>query len=189
MGRNNADFSTGHGGPVYSGSGVAAAFGGGDRWFKHALGERYDDEQRQGEPAAEAGYGRYTALVPVSSLVKYREYERGGRDANSGSEKVINSIADDLRSGKKINEPLSMSYDHETGWGVIGEGNHRLEAAIRAGVSHVPVQIHRSSYASNAKRNGVGAPLTLDRRLIEKETGYFPSIMHPGNFKEFENAR
>ncbi len=176
--------------PVYTGPGLAGRDS--HHWSKYALAERRTVEASK-EPGGKWGF--QVALVPVSQLAKYREFDRtkapyGYADSNE----TISSIADDLRKGGTgaLRSPISISYDHKNKWGYIAEGNHRVAAAIQAGVSHLPVQIGGNSNAGlldDLKAKGVGAPLHLDTRLVEGDTGYFPSYQHPGNFKEFEGAR
>lgn len=180
MARSLGEFGAGSN-PVYEGTGLADTVGG---WRAHAISE--NGSLKGDEPGTT--YNRYTAMVPVSTLAKFREYDRSGRDANAGSPATVSKIAQDLANGGKINEPISLAYDHSAGWGVIAEGNHRLAAAIQAGVSHVPVTVQRGDYAAMAKRSGKGSPLHIDRRIVE-QYGYFPSMIHPGNFMEFAGAR
>lgn len=188
--------------PVYSGPGLADKVGG---WSKYALTERPADEINASPVARK--YNAYTAMVPTHSLVKYMEYDRTGRHDRGDSEAKINSIAEDLRKGgpTAMREPLWLSYDHESKWGYLSEGHHRLEAALRAGVSHVPLMISgrgpshsdrvKESYKDGMKVKNTGAPLHLDTRLVENRTGeegrdgYYPSQLHPGNFQEFEGSR
>ena len=181
MGRNNADFG---GGAVYQGEGIAEPGG----WRNTSLGER-TPEQSKGELGAK--WDRHTALVPVSKLKAFMEYDRAGKEGNGDySQGIINSIAEDLKKGgsSAMREPLQLDYDHEAKWGHLGEGNHRLAAAIQAGVTHVPVTIFRSHSVASNKAKGIGAPLHLDNRVVERG-GYYPSPVHPGNFKEFEGAK
>jgi ParB-like chromosome segregation protein Spo0J len=81
-----------------------------------------------------------------------------------------------------------MKYDHKTKWGVLVEGNHRLAAALKAGVTHLPVAVTTGADLSDRKRKLVGAPLHIDNRIVEKG-GWMPSDVHPGNFKQFEGSR
>ncbi len=187
MPRNNADFQSQAQGPEYFGKEGLAELG---RWDIHALGERAAGANAN-EPGAQ--WNRYTALVPVDTLLKYREYDRTNKkQAYTDSESNIESIANDLRKGgpQAVREVLHLSYDHDNKWAYLGEGNHRLAAAVRAGVTHVPVMVWRHSDLSHLKEQGVGSPLHLDNRVVEKgRGGYFPQTIHPGNFMEFQGAR
>lgn len=186
MGRN-IEFGAGHGGPVYSGPGLAGP-GGTTRWPDHALTER-SPEERKHDPGY--SYGRDVAMVPTSQIARYREYDRTGPQGFSNSKDNIESIKKDLELGgsKAMREPIWMDYDHEHKWGFISEGNHRIEAAIQAGATHVPVRMIKGSGVAERKAKGIGAPLHLDNRIVEEQTGYIPGQLHPGNFQEFEGSR
>jgi hypothetical protein len=192
VGRNNGDFAGGTDRPVYSGPGLAG-YGTGLNWETHALASslnaRNNDEVRK-EPGQKWGFD--VALVPVHQLKRYREFDRLGRDARSDSDENISAITADLKRGgvEAMRQPLHLEYNHEKNWAYLGEGHHRLEAAIRAGISHIPLRVLRQSFddMESRKKAGQGAPLNLDRRLVEKD-GYYPSNLHPGNFQEFEGAR
>lgn len=167
--------------PQYDGEGKASIGG----WTTHALGERHGDIDEPGRK-----WDRYTALVPVEKLAKFAEYDRT-RQSMGHSAQTIDSIASDLRAGghDAIREPLWMKYDHKNNWGVLVEGNHRLAAAIKAGVTHLPVAITTGANLGEHKKTNIGSDLHVDNRIVEKETGYMPSTVHPGNFKQFEGAR
>lgn len=171
--------------PTYSGPGLATHENGG--WSTHAIA---DNGSLKGD---EPGYkwGHYAALVPVHQLMRYKEYDRAGAQGFRNSGEIINNIAKDLSTHgiEGLREPVHLNYDHANKWGVLTEGNHRLAAAIKAGMSHIPVIIHARGELLRDKRNGVGAPLHMDTRLHEEDYGYHPSIVHPGNFQEFEGAR
>jgi hypothetical protein len=167
--------------PSYEGEGKADI----GSWRNHALGERTD------RPADEPGaqWDRHTALVPISSLAHFSEYDRT-RQGLGHSAQTIDSIAGELREGgpQAIREPLWIKYDHKNKWGVLVEGNHRLAAAIKAGVTHLPVAITTGADLGDRKKALVGAPLHIDNRIVE-HSGWMPSDVHPGNFKQFEGAR
>ena len=171
--------------PTYSGPGLARPETGG--WAAHAIGD--NNTFKGDEPGLQ--WGRYTALVPVHQLLKFREYDRTGAMANNWSKDTINSIANDVASKgpQGLNESVHLNYDHDNKWGVLVEGNHRIAAAVKAGVTHIPVTIHARGELGDYKDKSVGAPLHMDTRLREEHFGFHPSIVHPGNFQEFEGAR
>jgi hypothetical protein len=181
--------------PVYSGPGLADNHGP-NSWRNYALSESPRDPN---EPAVKAGHNHYTAMVPTQSLLKYREYDRTGIHGDTDSEARIQKITEELKNGGTIREPLHLAYDHDTNWGYLGEGHHRLEAALRAGVTHVPLTISgrgpskldriKMSLRDGNKSPMPGASLHLDNRLVEARGGYYPSALHPGNFQEFEGSR
>ena len=169
--------------PNYSGT-----EGVGERWSTHALSERPRQDTAD-EPGSK--WDRYTALVPVDKIAHFAEYDRTRHDAFGHSTQTIHNISNELKEGgpQAIREPLWMKYDHKNKWGVLVEGNHRLAAAIKAGVTHLPVAITTGADLSTHKRSRVGSSLNIDNRIVEKHTGYMPSDVHPGNFKEFEGHR
>lgn len=179
------EFHVAHNGPQYSGTqGVAPN----NNWRTHSIGE---NPELRGKNAPGERWDRYTALVPVHQLAKYMEYDRTRDHANPNSQATIDSIADDLRKGgvNALREHVSLDYDHTRKWGVLTEGNHRVQAAIKAGIGYIPVSIYGNQ--GNLERHitrGVGAPLHLDNRMVERG-GYYPSRTHPGNFQEFEGTR
>ena len=118
-------------------------------------------------------------FVPTKHLLPLREYERAGKDANPQSRAVINSIRDDIRSGVGIKNPITVDYDHTSQWAYVGEGNHRLQAAIEEGVPVVPTRVVRSPYsAPRRKAEGVGGHVTHDP-IPGAPEDYFPSDAHP----------
>ena len=171
--------------PTYTGPGLATHENGG--WSTHAIAD--NGSLKGNEPGYK--WGRYAALVPVAHLMRYKEYDRAGAQGYSNSKENINNIANDLSTHGigGLREPVHLNYDHDRKWGVLVEGNHRLAAALQAGVSHIPVIVHARADLFKDKHNGVGAPLHMDTRLHEEAYDYHPSIVHPGNFQEFESAR
>lgn len=175
--------------PQYEGSeGVAD---GRAHWSKYSLAERKHSPELEQEPGHR--WGRDTALVPIQSLLKYKELDREVEHAHSHSPSTIDSLTSDLKQGgvTALREPIYILYNHQQHWGWIGEGHHRLIAAQRAGLTHIPVRVMLGYKGETEDRRleGRGAPMHLDNRLVEKRTGYIPATLHPGNFKEFEGAR
>lgn len=139
-----------------------------------------------------------TAMIPISQVKRYMEYDRTGAHSHGDhSEETINSIANELRSGGVIREPLMLEHSTQHQWGYLGEGHHRLIAAERAGLTHVPVFVYsgRSGWGpGERKKKGIGAPLTFDRSNMggrENYSGpvpddYQPEELHPRLFKELQ---
>jgi hypothetical protein len=130
-------------------------------------------------------------MVSVHALKPLMEFDRAGSDADSHSAQRINEISEDIKSGKGITNPLMVAYDHQNKWGHIGEGNHRLAAAIQSGVTHVPVTVYRQSGLGEHKKSGVGGHLAMLTNFTEPgshdaQTGkeYVPTNIHPGHFKQ-----
>lgn len=182
-----SEFLSSTGRPDYSDRG-AVGTSDGITWRSVSLAERR--EGIKGEPGSK--WGPDVALVPTHKLLGYREYNRLGAQNMGDSDSRIDSIASDLRSkgAEGMREPVYLIYSHEQKWGFLGEGHHRVEAALRAGVSHVPVRVLKGSSEEVASRKKFyqGAALHLDNRVVETG-GYMPSYMHPGNFQEFEGHR
>ena len=86
-----------------------------------------------------------------------------------------------------------VAYDHANKWGVVGEGHHRLEAAMAEGVSHVPVTVYRQPGLGERKENFKGGHLAMTTNFTEKGSfdeqmgkEYVPTNIHPGHFKQFQ---
>jgi hypothetical protein len=137
-----------------------------------------------------------TAMLPIEQVKKYREYDRAGEHSHGpASEETINKIANDIKSGGVIKEPLMLEHSRHINWGYLGEGHHRLIAAERAGLTHVPVSVFSArdgGGAEDRKEQGLGAPLTLmnPKQWDPDKTGhqmpYQPKELHPGHFKEMQ---
>lgn len=185
--------------PVYSGPGIANSTGSQSNSWEHFALSNRPAEATKDEPAQvwakgpgkenRNGMDRYTAMVPVSQLTKYTHFDRNSED----DEATTNALAQTLKTQgiAGLHNALELSYDRENDWGVLAEGHHRLKAAIRAGITHVPVMVTtRSGWADVYRKKGFGAPLHMDRRVQEQgDRGYHPAYVHPGNFQEFEGAR
>ncbi len=131
-----------------------------------------------------------TAMLPIEQVKKYREVDREGKDAYGDiSKKTINNIVNDIQQGGVIKDPLILEHNTKTQWGYLGEGHHRLAAAEKAGLTHVPVTIYSgSSDMASRKSSGIGAPLTLmnPKQWDPNDRGYQPKELHPGHFKEMQ---
>lgn len=134
-----------------------------------------------------------TAMLPIETVKKYREYNREGEHSQGKiSEDTIESIAKELRGGGVIKEPLMLEHSTQHQWGYLGEGHHRLAAAERAGLTHVPVFVYSGASGwgpGERKKRGVGAPLTLTTdfaQLHGLHGKYQPEEINPGHFKELQ---
>lgn len=130
-----------------------------------------------------------TKMVPIQLLKRYTEYDRTGAHAHSNSEQMINTLADHLRSGGVIKEPLYLSHSTKDNWGYLAEGHHRLAAAERAGLTHVPLTVwsmeHDTSVTAR-KKEGLGRPLHMDTDWdkVAGTQNYQPPNIHPDHFRE-----
>jgi hypothetical protein len=120
-----------------------------------------------------------------------------------GNRKAIESYRESLRSGKGFaieefrgepyNDPIMVVYDNETGLAYVGEGNHRLQAAIAEGVEYVPVRVVRgrkSEMVEDVERGRFPQQIKNNKKPRFVETsgslagkpvgeGYVPPEMHP----------
>ena len=142
----------------------------------------------EGDPTESA-----TGMVRTERLIPLMEHRRRGADAQPSSEKTIAGIRGDIQKGKGINNPIMVAYDHENKWGVIGEGHHRLEAAMAEAVSHVPVTVYRQPGLGERKEKFLGSHLAMTTNFTskgsyEERTGkeYVPTNIHPAHFKQFQ---
>jgi len=130
-----------------------------------------------------------TKMVPISVVKRYREYDREGKQSHGPlSEETISNITNDLKSGGVIKTPLSIYHSDAHNWGYLAEGHHRLIAAERAGLTHVPVyvgSVEHGAGEAERKKNGIGAPLhlTSDFSPIPGQK-YVPPKVHPEHFRE-----
>jgi hypothetical protein len=151
---------------------------------------------------SEDGYGampgdqtnQVVKMVPISTVRQYLEFDRTGKDSfGDESEKIIKEIEKELRSGRGIRNALQLFTSIDDGWAYLGEGHHRLIAAERAGLTHVPVtvEIDKSNRrASDNKKKGVGAPLSLVHPKMwqrEEKNDYLPGRATPGVFAELQD--
>lgn len=136
-----------------------------------------------------------TKMVPISTVKRYMEYDRLGRHNTGDSQARVRAIADELKAGGVIKEPLMLEHSTKHQWGYLGEGHHRLLAAEQAGHTHVPVFVYSGSSGygpGERKKQGIGAPLTLDRTNLGNidpwpvPHDYQPEELHPGHFKELQ---
>jgi hypothetical protein len=79
-----------------------------------------------------------TAMLPIEQVKKYRELDREGKDAHGAhgerSKENISNIANEIKQGGVIKEPLILEHNTKTQWGYLGEGHHRIAAARKLNV-------------------------------------------------------
>lgn len=132
--------------------------------------------------------GSTVGMVPTHVLARYRHHEA---DVDPQSEHTVNAIAADLRAGHGLEEPVILEYDHHTNWAYLGEGNHRLRAAEKAGLPEVPVRVQRTRNAAHVRElEGRGAP-AFHKPEAELGGGHVPQGIHPSflEFRESHEAR
>ena len=142
----------------------------------------------EGDPTESA-----TGMVRTERLIPLMEHRRLRGDAQPHSHQRVAEIRGDIRSGKGINNPIMVAYDHANKWGVVGEGHHRLEAAMAEGVSHVPVTVFRQPGLGERKENFLGSHLAMTTNFTDKGSydermgkEYVPTNIHPAHFKQFQ---
>jgi GNAT superfamily N-acetyltransferase len=82
-----------------------------------------------------------------ADLVAYREHA-WSREVNRDGRQAWDALRDDVeRNG--FREPAFLEYNHRTGQGYLGEGNHRLGVALELGIP-LPVVVHRTLKTAHA---------------------------------------
>ena len=142
----------------------------------------------EGDPTESA-----TGMVRTERLIPLMEHRRLKQDAQPHSHQRVAEIRSDIRSGKGINNPIMVAYDHANKWGVVGEGHHRLEAAMAEAVSHVPVTVFRQPGLGERKEKSIGGHLAMTTNFTDKGSydermgkEYVPTNIHPAHFKQFQ---
>ena len=95
--------------------------------------------------------------------------------------------------GKPFNDPIMVIYDNETGMAFVGEGNHRLQAAIELNLPYVPVRVVKGNASEMGANEKTGkSPKQIkngkEPKFIETvgdlagkpvSEGYIPPEFHP----------
>lgn len=110
---------------------------------------------------------RNTELVPISLLSTMR-----GNELRYD----VSELSEDLKK-RGFDQPGSIIYYQGDRKAVLGEGNHRLEAAKRAGFTHMPVTVYRIE-GSGKKR---GVPV---RGIDPDKYGYVPGRLRPSDIMD-----
>jgi antirestriction protein ArdC len=95
------------------------------------------------------------------------------------SDYVVDAIAKDLKDGVGFKEPIILIYDPKTGRSFVTEGNHRVQAARKAGVKYVPVRVVNLQNAPGdvSKMNDLGKG--LGRRPAPDGLEEWPADIQP----------
>jgi hypothetical protein len=116
-------------------------------------------------------YGNNIQMVPTNILKHYREYNRATDSAHSLEQ--VNKLMEDIKK-HGIKEPLILEYATKDKTAYLGEGNHRLAAAIKLGIKDVPVRVYRRTEGfSHAKKPVPG--------IEPNKHGYVPQDMSPSD--------
>jgi ribosomal protein S18 acetylase RimI-like enzyme len=86
-------------------------------------------------------YDRYVEWLPTALVARFREYDRDANPLTSDTE-YLNKLMGDIQQNG-IQEPLILEYSRSTRTALLTEGNHRLAAALRLGLTEVPVRVYR----------------------------------------------
>lgn len=90
----------------------------------------------------------YVANVPVSYLVRIKPGNRLGKTN-------IQELKQDIAQNG-FREPLQLTYSQADRTMILGEGNHRLQAARELGINAVPTTVFRTTRPINGTPvNGV----------------------------------
>jgi hypothetical protein len=92
-----------------------------------------------------------------------------------------------LLSGEGFEDPVMVEFDHRNKRILVGEGNHRVDAAMELGISHVPTRVVRSRISDDdmeyMHRKG-GNPVDIDpgpSPFANQHEDYWPSDIHPSH--------
>lgn len=140
-------------------------------YISGGIGHRDGDESRS-----------VVGFLPTKLVRTYREHAGDWNDERSRQK--VESIRADLRAGKGITNPVQMMYDHQAGWGYVGEGNHRVEAAHQEGMKTVPVRVYGRSRNDLQQKEGIGGPMHLNTDFTSQggNADYVPPDIHPHHF-------
>jgi hypothetical protein len=133
----------------------------------------------------------HTEMMSVEDLKKYRHVDRLSPEESTKAhpQEHIDKLAKDIKEGE-LENPLQIHYDHDSKWGVLGEGHHRLLAAEQAGVTHLPVTVHRTTPGANSgyKSRGKGAPMSIkDDAKVGTFKEHIPAQASPSSFENTES--
>lgn len=152
--------------------------------------EKYPDGGNGGLPGSRTtvGFVKVEALkdMPGNTLSNFE-----GIDALRKSIREGKGFATRELDGKPFQDPIMVIYNNETGLAYVGEGNHRLQAAIAEGIPYVPVRVVRGSademVASGGRKpkqikndKNPQFPETVGTNIGKvRDPEYIPPTMHP----------
>ena len=118
------------------------------------------------------GYMRTDAL----DAMRGNETDREGIDRHKKA----------LLSGHGFTDPVMVEFDPKNKRAVLGEGNHRVQAARELGISHVPTRVVRSRISDGdveymSRHGGYPRPMETGPSPWKGGMGedYWPSDIHP----------
>ena len=149
-----------------------------------------------------------TSITKTKLFPNIKEYIDGGKGGLPGTRSVVGfvdskylakmpgnpvdaelvtSYREIFRSGE-LKNPLVVIYDNETGLAYLGEGNHRLQAALAENVPYLPVRIVRGNATEMNTRIKNGKPVlqVKNNKTLPFTSGgpqgpveYMPTDVHP----------
>lgn len=129
-----------------------------------------------GQRGLMTNYKRYVEMVPVSWLSQLK-----GNKLRYTDDRMDALMADIEKNG--MNNPLIVNVGRNNERAILGEGNHRLEAARRLGYTHVPVRVHVQNTV------GEDAPGSQRTDIIQPEERYSSVDTKPSKvFASLANA-
>ena len=128
----------------------------------------------------------YVGLVDVNFVKRFIEFDRtkdvgkGGSGIPGWSAEQIDKITNDLKQGKGFTDHLILDYWLDEDGKLLlklVEGNHRIQAAIAAGLDFVPVRVMRGSLS----RVDEAKPTGIKSKILPNQHDYIPGQVFPGD--------
>lgn len=113
--------------------------------------------------------------VPIAVAQRFRDHFG---DQHHGSQQVVDGIAEQLKAGRGMTDPLMLLHHNERGVAHLGEGNHRLRAAEQAGWTHVPMRVVRM-YDGEAEEHGASFRKRIPQEWRGTHAGRTPEMAKP----------
>jgi hypothetical protein len=143
------------------------------------------NDQIQDQPAAMAH--PMAEMMPIEVLKGFRHKDVHDPESTTyyeNTDSVLDELGKHIRGGN-LSNPLILDYDHDNKWGMLSEGHHRLAAAERAGVTHLPVRVNRTYKGGLVynKQRGEGASMTIKpESMIGLWKEHVPAEARPSSF-------
>jgi hypothetical protein len=149
-------------------------------FFEHPNLNQYRDGGIGGDERANV-----VGMVPTHLLERM--------PGNSTQQERVEHYRQALRSGEGFTDPIMVEFDPKTRLAMVGEGNHRLRAAVQEGASHVPARVVRSRIESLDNWDDGGRPKPVYPGTSPWKGGmgeeYWPSDIHPKYLWPGEDVR
>lgn len=113
-------------------------------------------------------FNQFTEMVPISSLAQIP----GNRLRYD-----VSDLSKDIKD-RGVQEAAIIRYHQPSRTVRLIEGNHRLAAAIQAGLTHVPATVLRSNYSEE------GLPV---RGVDPNPHGYVPGNLKPSDIMDWDD--